>query len=334
MQFSFGSNAPNVVPTENSRSRCADLDVERAREGLLSALQFLAAAQRADGSWRDFQLDVGESSSWVTGYVAYHLRHTPQTVYPSIGVMTHKALSFLQNSQGSNGGWGYNEQVVCDCDSTAYAILALHMHGLVAVTPATTFLRKHHIGNGLFATFRHKSGSHPWSLPHPEVGATAIAALCDRTLAVEFLRHARAEMNRFGRLAAFWWEDDAYLLWAIVMMAKSFNLESSLAFMLEHIRKYVAKSAFSHGLLGQALLVLGERSIALRHWNTISNIQMSDGSWMPSAGMRYVQADSALTWLKWREAKGCIHLDTQRVFTTATVVGFLGSLLSQIEVND
>src|ERR1700722_10729424 len=80
-----------------------------------SSLEYILSRQRRDGSWGDWALPPGESSIWTTAFVGCRL--------------TGLAATWLEERIFSDGGWGYNEEVGSDADSTALAILFLASQG-------------------------------------------------------------------------------------------------------------------------------------------------------------------------------------------------------------
>jgi prenyltransferase beta subunit len=78
------------------------------------ALWFLSTSQNVEGTWRDFPTQVGDSTGWVTGYVASALLKYPTTQH-----LLDDAANWLRQEQFPEGGWGYHRHVAMDADSTA-----------------------------------------------------------------------------------------------------------------------------------------------------------------------------------------------------------------------
>jgi len=108
---------------------------------LTPAVEFLLDQQCIDGAWREFDLDVGPSTSWATSFTLLCLSYLDQALLGKRRVEAKvKAAKFLIANKRPSGGWGYNENVREDCDSTAYGILALRTNGFVVSTESYAHL--------------------------------------------------------------------------------------------------------------------------------------------------------------------------------------------------
>lgn len=101
---------------------------------ILSAMEFIVRKQSPDGFWSDFNTSSsGESTEWVTGYVGFNIiesiQHLHQAGFDYLNILTllEKSKKALSNSQRLNGGWGYNQNVPEDADSTSHCLLFLLM---------------------------------------------------------------------------------------------------------------------------------------------------------------------------------------------------------------
>jgi len=79
--------------------------------------RFLLARQGRDGLWRDFATPAGEASCWPTGYIGSAVPLTGSTADA-----LDRAADTLIAAQNLDGGWGYNENVPTDADSTAWVL--------------------------------------------------------------------------------------------------------------------------------------------------------------------------------------------------------------------
>ena len=70
-----------------------------------AAVSFLLDSQYDDGSWRDYRLDVGVGTAWVTAYVLCQLgiarNELPE---PDISRKMDRAVQFLDRTQSSTRG--------------------------------------------------------------------------------------------------------------------------------------------------------------------------------------------------------------------------------------
>src|SRR5258705_9261875 len=98
--------------------RSKNLLNQQLTKAIESGMYYVSENRSNDGMWRDFNTLAGESSEWVTAYILSHLL----TISHSDSIdIAHKQMSLRQRK---NGGWGYNNNVPSDADSTAWTILA------------------------------------------------------------------------------------------------------------------------------------------------------------------------------------------------------------------
>src|ERR1700753_3596896 len=103
----------------NIRDRTAIDDVIDA------GLEYILSLQALDGSWTEWKLPPGESSLWTTAFVGYKLRHLTSALAKKAPSARQRAAEWLIHAELDGGGWGYNDIVGADADSTAYGILFL-----------------------------------------------------------------------------------------------------------------------------------------------------------------------------------------------------------------
>src|SRR5436309_2486952 len=89
------------------------------RSALHRGLQYTIGKRSPDGLWRDFETLAGTSDQWVSSYVLNSLHSLADLFSP-----LHHTQKKLIELQRMNGGWGYNEYVPSDADSTAWALLS------------------------------------------------------------------------------------------------------------------------------------------------------------------------------------------------------------------
>jgi squalene cyclase len=187
--------------------------------GLDRGRSFLLERRGDDGLWRDFRTLAGQSADWVTGYVGYNLL---RAAGPTVA-LEHTALTLVERQQ-HDGGWGYNETVPSDADSTAYVLLFLSGMGATAdcIHRATRCLRSHQDpDSGGVATYREPGpirdymGLPPefsfegWCQPHVEVTAAAgrafaAAGSASSPLAEKAWRFV-TERRQAGHWESYWW---------------------------------------------------------------------------------------------------------------------------------
>jgi hypothetical protein len=185
-------------------------------------LGFLAgAAREADGLWQDFQLAPGPSTDWVSGFAAVAIAG----VAPG-APEAQRAIAALTRRARRAGGWGYNEHVQIDGDSTAWGLLALAEGRQVSpltVRKALDALVRHQGDTGGFATYISPDGPPArgafradWFAPQPCVTAAAVMALLAHgeppdgaaiRNAAAFLARARCA---WGGWSSCWWTGPRY----------------------------------------------------------------------------------------------------------------------------
>ena len=173
--------------------------------------------------WHDFATLAGESSDWVSGFVAFSVGTTG-----ALHSTVHDVLGALLRRQRRSGGWAYNERVPPDCDSTAWVLMAMATTTVrrpSAILRALEYILRHACGPG-FATFAAEDGIHHFIGTAPEQTAgwcdvhTCVTALATQAL----LRHGlkkhsqvRAALtalkdgqNEDGVWTSYWWQGHAY----------------------------------------------------------------------------------------------------------------------------
>ncbi len=205
----------------------AGLAVERGTK-------FLLQRQGADGLWRDFVTPAGEASEWPTGFIgtALVLAEAGQNAIL-------RATEALVANQHADGGWGYNEHVPSDADSTACVLrfLALLGHRGSACERAVRFLcANQRTEDGGIATYRESGpirrfmGVGPWMRfngwcsPHTEVTATAGRALATvspshRQEVSAAWRFVRSRQCSDGSWNSYWWTSPHYTILQAVALA-------------------------------------------------------------------------------------------------------------------
>jgi squalene cyclase len=199
--------------------------VERptASSALERAVRFVLAKQGRDGLWRDFLTPAGEASEWPTGFIAAALHGAGAEAGP-----LRRAADTLVANQNEDGGWGYNEGVPSDADSTACVLLLLARlgHEESACRRAASCLVGHqHRETGGIATYRDADPIRRymgvgrwmrfrgWCSPHTEVTATAGRALAASDAGPEAdaaWRYVRSEQHGDGSWSAYWWTSPHY----------------------------------------------------------------------------------------------------------------------------
>jgi hypothetical protein len=285
-------------------------------------LDFLAAVQRRDGAWTDFLLRPGASVEWITAHTAFVLEGVEQA-----RSLTARAASYLVEAGHRNGGWGYNQRVAYDCDSTAQALLVLHAHGHRAPQHIGQWLLSAQTGAGGFPTYASECARTPrtgWHDPHGDVTLLVVEALrrlglghypCERAL--EWL-----EASTAGPLVrSYWWPSPAYSAWS--QARTGFRLAAAAA----RARDIVGRAADVPEL---AMLVAAAvhdegftTDVAGRAARILLAQQRGDGAWTCSPCLRVTEPSVAS---HSEELPGPIFAGERRVLSTAHAVAALNEL--------
>lgn len=163
-----------------------------------SAVRRLGQLAHRGGTWTDFWLDPGPSSSWVTAYVGLTLAHAADDdrLHPDVRALARRTADRASDallSTTRDAAWGWSPTVRPDADSTAWAVRLLCATGRPVEARTWAFLDEHTGADGV----RTYAGSHAagrWSDAMPEVTAVALMA-----------RHEGGRLPR-EQLAARWVE--------------------------------------------------------------------------------------------------------------------------------
>lgn len=279
-------------------------------------LRFLEHAQRADGSFRDFNLLPGASKDWITAHVAFVLENVPA----ADRIRSH-AASFLASRGRVDGGWSYNDRVGVDCDSTAQAILVLRRANLDVPAFVVDWLVGCQLDDGSFPTYRADAAScRGWSAGHGDVTLIVWEALRRMAVGGDAIRRANAWLDRIsvdGVVPAYWWSHDAYSLWAQERAGFATDASRRIA----KVRLRDAPLTFSSMLLAAAAKTLDRDEVAAPVCRLLAT-QLEDGSWPCDPCLRVT--NPAVTHV--RDAAGPVYAGRRRVFSTAHATAALAAV--------
>ncbi len=217
------ARAPLPRPTDTITPRRGAPVIDAALARAASYLE--TALERAGGRlWRDYTDAQGRKGSnvWAAAFIAAHVGEVPET-----RALAARVTRALLEQRRPSGGWGYDEALLEDCDSTAWVLLAARsarvrvdrkqlIHGLRFILdhqrPGGGFVTYGPVGVELFGDIAQRDG---WFTPQTCVSAAALAALATyapRGLpaseqAVAYLLSARGE-DRLWR--PYWWHGFTY----------------------------------------------------------------------------------------------------------------------------
>jgi hypothetical protein len=329
----------NLDGLNHSKLPIQNWEFVEARSSIRAALRFLLGKQRSDGSWRDFNVLFGESSSWVTACVLISLSDTPSYVpRADLAGVKAKALQFLRSSCKPTGGWGYNENPIVpdDCDSTAHAILAFRMNDQMVPNRNIRRLEEFEIEPGHFVTFLNRKEGHSWGLTHSEVGAIATIALGGSSRVRGLAEKLEYDLDRFGSWPSFWWRKPLYSTYACSWFLSHFGICCrSLSDRSEQLADTLSsRSPLEAAFSGLAAYQLGHHQFVKKAFRYLIRNQKSDGSWESSRLLRNTDSDQTSNWLNTGKVRGKLYHDQNKVFTTSTITRFLMTVITEVQPCD
>ncbi|MCB9754790.1 MAG: terpene cyclase/mutase family protein [Myxococcales bacterium] len=193
----------------------------RLDDAIARAAGYLARAQgrEDDPRWRDYTDAEGRKGSnvWAAAFIAAHVGEVAET-----RPLAASAARALLRHRRLSGGWGYDDALLEDCDSTAWVLLAarrarVHVDRRLLIR-ALRFILEHQQGCGGFVTYGPEGaalfGQIPqrdgWFTPQTCVSAAALAALAIYTPAELPARERAAtylegQIDSAGLWRPYWW---------------------------------------------------------------------------------------------------------------------------------
>jgi hypothetical protein len=291
---------------------------------LSHGLEYMLAAQDASGAWTDWELPPGPSPDWTTAHVGLRLAGLGEPYYVQLAEALRRAARWLLSRQAPGGGWGYNQAVEPDSDSTAQAVLLFAGTGHLPPQEACAFLVRHQRQDGGFATFLPDALNGSWGISHAEITPVALLALRafpnalpEHGLArgVEWLRHAR---RPDGLWNSFWWTTPLVATeWSLSFLdAVGTPVPRSAA-----LEQWAATDSLETALLLSIAAAAGTSRRLERLAQRLLADQASDGSWKSAPALRITARDCERPW----EAAntGRLFVDQRRLHGTATVLAAL-----------
>ena len=316
----------------------------------------MLANQGPDGLWRDFLTPAGEASAWPTGFIATAL-YLALTETSAL----ERAAATLIASQNDDDGWGYNETVPSDADSTACVLLFLALtghRGDSGARAAACLVGHQRSENGGIATYRQPGPIrrymgvgrwwrfHGWCGPHTEVTAMAgraLAALQPQVRGPETAaawRYVRSRQRPDGSWSSYWWTAPHYATLQAVELAQLLGDRGSI----DRAAKWATAlqlrdggwsapgattSAFATALGLSILLDAGASGRPVEQailW--LAALQDKDGGWPSHPIMRIplpgdTDPDRPRRFGLDRLGRGIVVRDQHRTFTSAACVAAL-----------
>jgi squalene-hopene/tetraprenyl-beta-curcumene cyclase len=327
-----------------------------ASDALARGIRFILARQGLDGLWRDFLTPAGEASEWPTGFIGAAL--CVAGIEPST---LERVASTLVEQQHADGGWGYNENVPTDADSTACVLLFLALmghRGSWCSRAASCLVRHQKNDNGGVATYREPGPIRRfmgvgrstrfggWCSPHVEVTAMACRALAtlDRNSHSSEInagwRYVRSRQSSDGSWNSYWWNSPHYATLQAAALGLLIGDHDSVSRAAEWAissqgrdggwsTPCAATSAFATALGLQVLVCARANRERIRSAvSRLVALQEEDGGWPSDPVMRIplpgdANPDRKNRWRYLGFRGGIVIRDQHRTFTSAACVGAL-----------
>jgi squalene cyclase len=291
---------------------------------IAAGVGYILRRQSAEGFWTDWELPRGSSRAWTTAYVATHLQSVPPALCPQAEGALVRAARWLLRTQFPDGGWGYNETVGSDADSTAWSILALEAAFGRAPPAAYDHLIGYQRPDGGFATYRGDAIASSWSVSHPDVTPIALLALAPllggsnarvRKGVTRVVEQQRAD----GLWNSFWWDSPLYGTHVSLELLADAGARSRKPVDLAQL---TPANAFEAALLlACATRVATKGGLIERCVRRLVHNQRSDGGWTSVPILRITQRSCFEPWAA--SARNPLFRDPQQIFTSATALDAL-----------
>jgi hypothetical protein len=288
---------------------------------------YLRERQHRDGHWEDFDLPVGRSDAWVTAYVGLAMA-TVGRIGERAGAsaVATGAARWLSRNRPYKAGWGYNGVTGPDSDSTAYALRLLRATGLPIRADDEAWLLGNWQPTGGFATYHRSDG---WGIAHPDVTPVAFRALPDdqqRHLRPALIRYLLRSQDTDGTWPAYWWRTRHYSTFQNGSLARELqlpNMRLSMVVTFEESR--MVHSALDLVFVTAiATLTQGWSSLTRALSCEVLERQRKAGYWDGARNLRVMHHDAADPW---SHPYGHLYADTDHLFTTASAVWLLATLI-------
>ncbi len=304
------------------------------RESISAGLDYILTLQATDGNWTDWNLPPGNSLAWTTGYVGFKLHYLPDEWAEKAAPATLAGSNWLLRNQFPDGGWGYNELVGSDADSTAFAILCLTSTGLEAPDSAYNHLTQYHCSDGGFSTYYCKGVRNSWGVSHPDVTPVVLRALLTKHSTGECVlsdgvKYVLRQKTKEGIWNSFWWDSHLYSTEANLSLLTIVKPHHELKVTEEVLCQLGPSKVFEVALLISSLLHIATpraRAAVPPLLEQIIRQQQPDGGWISDLILRITNRDCFKPWAC--SNAGPVFSDPQRLFTSSAALAALSMAYS------
>lgn len=289
-------------------------------------LDFLLRGQQADGRFIDWALPPGPASAWPTAYVGLVVARLPEGGRQRGAAATRAAARWLQANPDAGGGWGYNDSVGADADSTAFALRLLAREDLRIDTRHVDRLLAFQRGDGGFSTYGSDAGVGTWGRSHADVSAACGSALEALGSAVapavrqRCLVFVATQRRPDGLWPSFWWRSPWYATHAGLTLLKAAGVALRPLDAACFRGEDKPQNPFEWALALECSLLAAPRmeAPAAALLSALLAVQQADGGWPSAPVLRLARRDCATPWAV--ADGGPLFADPQRLFTSATVL--------------
>jgi squalene cyclase len=303
------------------------------RQSIASGLDYVLGLQAGDGCWTDWELPPGSSSTWTTAYVGYQLRSLPADDRVRAADPIRLAARWLLGKQFAEGGWGYNEAVEADADSTAFAILLAASAGETPLEEAFARLVAFQCPDGGFSTYRFQGSRNSWVASHADVTPIVLFAFLTKyprgsSVMSRGLDYVLQNRTSAGLWNSFWWDSCLYSTEANLSLLRALGVPIDTGETQKSLLREKPRSAYEIALLVSSLISLDSDASAWESVEQLTAQQQSDGSWKSEPSLRVTRRDC---YEPWRCANpGALFADPKRLFTSATVIAALSKVYARM----
>ncbi len=282
------------------------------------AVDFLITAQQ-QGQWQDYNLPVGISTEWASGYIGWALAEAAQCWnLPQATIAAQQAASYLTQHRSYPVGWGYNSNTGPDSDSTACVIALLDAIEYPVAEQDRQFLRLAWCDNEGFITYVDGKGA--WAKPHLDILWPALKGARLDSVATRWQSlqdKLQTNFNISQGWQGYWWKGPWYCTFHLLLAAHWQNNKTDFIFTPEAGPLSVTSFSAAAWIAG-SLLLSGHMQAGITLFQQIIHQQKTDGSWESSPDLRvtnpdiYIPDDSPQS--------GKFYADQNRLMTTASVL--------------
>jgi hypothetical protein len=295
------------------------------------AAEYLLSTQSAGGGWWDLAVSAGASGPWLTAVVGLALTRAPAADLHGVRRALRRAAAYLHTAELPHG-WGWNEALDPDCDSTAHAVLFLR-HADGDVPPGSISALMDFQGpSGAFHTYHGAPAGHSWGLVHHDVHPAALRALGavrgrDDPAVRAGLPTVCDGLRHDPPWPAFWWTKTVYGAYVTVTcLSEVGRLDLVSAADRRRVLALLRVADPLETALGCSIACLLDGRRPGPFVDRLVSTQHDDGSWDAAPSLRVVDPACTEPWRpELTTAAGTVYPESRRIFTTAMAMTALTS---------